>query len=121
MQGFGENMIIEAHPSKSGGDWWYGKTVKDGKSGFFPQTYVQQVEQGANEMYSVPFVLLFTLSHTVKATAVYSYQGSSADELSFNEGDDLAIVDRLEADWWKAERDGFVYVVPAAYVEVTEG
>ncbi|KAG1884675.1 hypothetical protein F4604DRAFT_1901226 [Suillus subluteus] len=38
------NLIITAHPSKTGDDWWYGTIVKDGKSGFFPQTYVQMVE-----------------------------------------------------------------------------
>ena len=43
---FDTNTIIVAHPSKSRGDWWYGTTVKDGKAGFFPQTYVQKVEQG---------------------------------------------------------------------------
>ncbi|KIK20542.1 hypothetical protein PISMIDRAFT_682232 [Pisolithus microcarpus 441] len=95
---FGENVVIEAHPSKSGGDWWYGTTVNDGRSGFFPQTYVQVVEP-------------------VQATALYSYEGSSPDELSFTEGDVLTIVDRLESDWWRAERDGVVYAVPAAFVE----
>ncbi|KAI6109107.1 hypothetical protein EV401DRAFT_1997908 [Pisolithus croceorrhizus] len=99
---FGQNVIIEAHPSKSGSDWWYGTTVNDGRSGFFPQTYVQVVEP-------------------VQATALYSYEGSSPDELSFTEGDVLTIVDRLESDWWRAERDGVVYAVPAAYVEVAEG
>ena len=82
---------------------------------------MQQVEQGANGVYSALFILLFTLSRSVKAAVIYSYRGSNGDELSFNEGDDLAIVDRLEADWWKAERDGFVSVVLVAYVEVTEG
>ncbi|KAI6037806.1 hypothetical protein EDC04DRAFT_2868580 [Pisolithus marmoratus] len=86
-----EDLLIEAHPSKSGSDWWYGTTVNDGRSGFFPQTYVQVVEPG-----------------------------STPDELSFTEGDVLTIVDRMESDWWKAERDGLVYLVPAAYVEVAE-
>ncbi|KIK11197.1 hypothetical protein PISMIDRAFT_19734, partial [Pisolithus microcarpus 441] len=94
---FGENVVIEAHPSKSGGDWWYGTTVNDGRSGLFPQTYVQVVEP-------------------VQATALYTYDGSSPDELSFTEGDVLTIVDRLESDWWRAERDGVVYAVPAAGV-----
>lgn len=44
---FGENLILTAYPSKSGGDWWYGTLVKDGKSGFFPNTYVQELEHGA--------------------------------------------------------------------------
>ena len=40
--GFKENLIILAHPSKSGGDWWYGTLPSSGKKGMFPQTYVQQ-------------------------------------------------------------------------------
>ncbi|KAG2139113.1 uncharacterized protein EDB93DRAFT_707815 [Suillus bovinus] len=98
---FVENLIITAHPSKTGGDWWYGTIVKDGKSGFFPQTYVQKVE-------------------SVKANALYSYAGGNADELPFAEGDELSIIDRGEADWWKAERDGIVFIVPAAYLEIVE-
>lgn len=43
---FSENIIITAHPSKSGGAWWYGTSVKDGKAGFFPSTYVQELEHG---------------------------------------------------------------------------
>jgi hypothetical protein len=45
---FGENLILKAHPSKSGTDWWYGTLIRDGKSGFFPRTYVQIVEHGTS-------------------------------------------------------------------------
>ncbi|KAH7911883.1 hypothetical protein BJ138DRAFT_1062162 [Hygrophoropsis aurantiaca] len=98
---FAENMVLTAHPSKSGGDWWFGTVVKSGKSGFFPQTYVQRMEK-------------------VKATAIYSYTGGNSDELPFAEGDELSIVDKSEADWWKAEQDGIVFIVPAAYLETVE-
>ncbi|KAI0027714.1 hypothetical protein K488DRAFT_60641, partial [Vararia minispora EC-137] len=98
---FGENIVLEAHPSKSGGDWWYGKTVRDGKSGFFPRAYVQEFS-------------------AVKAKALYPYEGSSADELPFAEGDTLNIVEHAEADWWKAEHGGIVFVVPAAYLELQD-
>ena len=57
----------------------------------------------------------------VKAKALYSYEGSNADELPFAEGDELSIVDRTDADWWKAEQSGVVFIVPAAYLEVVEG
>lgn len=43
---FGENLMLTAHPSKSGSDWWYGTVVRDGKKGFFPKTYVERVEIG---------------------------------------------------------------------------
>ncbi|KAF9806131.1 hypothetical protein IEO21_08793 [Rhodonia placenta] len=98
---FAENLMLIAHPSKSGGEWWYGTLVRDGKSGFFPKTYVAQIEQ-------------------VKARALYSYTGSSTDELPFSEGDELSIVDRSEADWWKAEQGGVIFIVPAGYLEVME-
>ena len=44
---FAENLILTANPSKSGGDWWYGTLVRDGKKGFFPKTYVDRFEKGA--------------------------------------------------------------------------
>ena len=36
--------MIKAHPSKTGSEWWYGTLVREGKSGFFPSTYVQELE-----------------------------------------------------------------------------
>ncbi|KAF4614764.1 hypothetical protein D9613_003419 [Agrocybe pediades] len=99
---FAENLIIEANPSKSGGEWWYGKALSTGKSGLFPKTYVEVVKPR-------------------KAKAVYSYQSQNADELPFTEGDVLSIVDTSEEEWWKAEQSGMVFIVPAAYLEVVEG
>lgn len=57
----------------------------------------------------------------MKAKALYSYPGGNADELPFVEGDVLTIVDRAEQDWWKTEQDGVIFIVPAAYLELTEG
>jgi hypothetical protein len=58
---------------------------------------------------------------TAKAKALYEYEGGNPDELSFGEGDVLSIVDKSEGEWWKAERGGVVYIVPAGYLEVVEG
>ncbi|KAI0933423.1 hypothetical protein AcV5_005570 [Taiwanofungus camphoratus] len=98
---FAENLILKAHPSKSGGDWWYGTVERNGKAGFFPRTYVENIEQ-------------------IKAKALYSYTGNSAEELPFSEGDEVNIVDRSDSNWWKAEQDGVVFIVPAGYLEVAE-
>jgi hypothetical protein len=43
---FGENLVMTAYVSKTGGDWWYGTVVSSGKTGFFPKTYVQIFETG---------------------------------------------------------------------------
>lgn len=54
------------------------------------------------------------------ATAIYSYAATSDEELSFEEGDTLSIVDSSDESWWKAERGGFVGLVPATYVELSQ-
>lgn len=98
---FPENVVLTAHPSKSGGDWWYGASARDNKSGFFPRTYVEVVQ-------------------AVRAIALYPYTGNNPDELPFAEGDKLTVIDRSDADWWKVEQDGLVFIVPAGYVELAE-
>lgn len=116
---FPENVVLTAHPSKSGGDWWYGASVRDKKSGFFPQTYVERVQTGTDLlMLDLHFL---TPLVAVEATALYPYAGSNPDELSFAEGDTLAVIDRSDADWWKVEQDGLVFIVPAGYVGLVEG
>jgi hypothetical protein len=116
---FPENVVLVAHPSKSGGDWWYGTTVRDKKSGFFPQTYIERAQTGANVL---PFNLCWLVTPAaVKATALYPYTGNNPDELPFAEGDTLTVIDRSDADWWKVEQDGLVFIVPAGYVELVEG
>jgi uncharacterized protein YaiE (UPF0345 family) len=63
-----------------------------------------------------------TNGHAVlKAKALYAYEGANADELPLIEGDVLSIVDKSEADWWKAEKDGMVFIVPAGYLELMDG
>jgi hypothetical protein len=57
----------------------------------------------------------------VNAKAVYDYTAGNTDELSFSAGEMLSIVDNNEEEWWKAERDGAVFIVPAGYLEVAEG
>jgi hypothetical protein len=56
---FGENLVIAANSSKTGGDWWYGTVVSSGKAGFFPKTYVQTYETGELFYCQPSFYLLF--------------------------------------------------------------
>ncbi|KAJ3522358.1 hypothetical protein NMY22_g11925 [Coprinellus aureogranulatus] len=98
---FPENVILIANPSKSGGDWWFGQTVKDGKSGLFPKTYVDVVKP-------------------VKAKALYSYDPANADEIALEEGETVDVIDTSEEEWYKVERNGTVLVAPAAYLELME-
>jgi hypothetical protein len=53
-----------------------------------------------------------------QAKALYSYTGSSDEELPFVEDDIITIVDKSDDSWWKAVRDGVVFLVPATYLEL---
>lgn len=53
-----------------------------------------------------------------KARALFPYEGGEADQLPFLEGDELTIVDSSESDWWKTEKAGVIFIVPAAFLEL---
>lgn len=54
----------------------------------------------------------------MKARALFPYEGGDADQLPFLEGDILNIVDQSDADWWKTEKAGVIFIVPASYLEL---
>lgn len=38
--------MIEAHPAKDPmGAWWYGTLVKEGKKGWFPSAYIEEMSR----------------------------------------------------------------------------
>ncbi|WVN89977.1 uncharacterized protein L203_105207 [Cryptococcus depauperatus CBS 7841] len=97
---FKEDVVIEAHPAKDqNSPWWYGTVIKDGSKGWFPKNYVEEIK-------------------VTPAKALYEYAGGEADQLPFAEGDVLSVVDSSDHDWWKAERSGVIFLVPAAYLEI---
>lgn len=54
------------------------------------------------------------------ATALYSYDATSDEEHSFDEGSTVTVVDTSDASWWKAEKDGRIGLVPATYLELSQ-
>jgi len=110
--------VLIVNPSKSGGDWWHGRLVGSGESGSFPKTFVQVVEPGEQSILFVYCGNVLTLISKVTAKALYDYSGGSPDELQFEQGDIISIIDKNDEEWWKAERDGVVYILPATYVEI---
>lgn len=58
------------------------------------------------------------LFRPVKAKAIYPYEATNSDELALEEGDVVDIVAFPEEEWWKAERNGAVLLVPSAYLEL---
>lgn len=49
--------------------------------------------------------------------AMYPYTAQQADELSFDEGDTLYILDMSDSGWWKAKHANITGLIPSNYVE----
>ena len=52
------------------------------------------------------------------AEAIYDYTAANDNELSFNEGDQLIILQKDDSGWWFASLDGKEGFVPANYVKL---
>lgn len=113
-------MVLE----KSSDGWWNGR--KGNSSGWFPSNYVE-IQTHTNDnadvtTYTTAATLdIATMQEIV--TALYSFTGSSNEELSFEKGDKLVIVDKPPEDpeWWRARNSrGDVGLVPRNYVQILE-
>ncbi|CAO4372086.1 unnamed protein product [Caenorhabditis nigoni] len=98
---------------KSAAGWWEGELIRDGKpfAGWFPGDYVKVIE---NTTPTSP-------SKSVRATALYDYDASQTDELTFKTGDDVVVTDRSEAEWWsghRAQEPTKTGLFPSNYVEL---
>jgi hypothetical protein len=102
--GFLENSVVIAHPAKDqSNDWWYGTLLTNGmgKKGTFPRAYVQSIEQPA------------------KAKALYDFEGSSPEEMSFVSEQILDVVEHEDENWWKViDQQDRILIIPATYVEL---
>ncbi|XP_041361936.1 osteoclast-stimulating factor 1-like [Gigantopelta aegis] len=49
--------------------------------------------------------------------ALYRYDAQQTDELTFDEGDMLYILDMTDPDWWKAKCGNVAGLIPSNYVE----
>jgi len=67
---FIENLVLYAHPSKSGGPWWYGSISGSGSKVFFPSSYVQILDD------SKRLIIVVSLAKNIPDVCLYS-QGSS--------------------------------------------
>ena len=113
-----------AHPAKdSSSPWWYGMLLQEGKSGWFPNNYVEEIKREFFQACLNPALRTSDqrLVHRLaarQAQASFPYMGNSDEELPFAEGDKLTVVDISDNDWWKVEKDGMIFIAPAAYLEL---
>jgi hypothetical protein len=116
---FKENVVIAAHPAKDeSSPWWYGTLVDEGKSGWFPHTYVEEMKRESRVLQLSSRSSMTNAWLVQKAKALYTYEGGEDEQLPFAEGDELSIVDTSDPDWWKTEKAGVIFIVPATYLEL---
>lgn len=53
--------------------------------------------------------------------ALYDYAATSAEEISFGEGDMIRVIERSDDGWWTGEKDGIRGHFPSMVVEDLEG
>ncbi|XP_039075207.1 rho GTPase-activating protein 4 [Hyaena hyaena] len=57
----------------------------------------------------------------VEAVACFAYTGRTAQELSFQRGDVLRLLERASGDWWRGERAGARGLIPHKYITLPAG
>ncbi|CAJ0610263.1 unnamed protein product [Cylicocyclus nassatus] len=122
---------------KSSDGWWKGES--DGRTGWFPSNYVEEIlepqpsgngNDGTNGCSILGRPAPVTVSPAASAQnksvlecvkALYSFDASTVEELSFRKGELLDIIDHPahDPDWWMARNSvGQQGLVPKNYIEV---
>lgn len=104
----GDEVIVM---EKEADGWWRGRN--GARIGWFPFNYVEEVGGSVEEQREKVFIC--------GVVALYSFNSGNPEELAFQKGDLLDIVDQPQddPDWWEARKaDGLTGLVPRNYVEV---
>ena len=56
------------------------------------------------------------MSDEAVCVALYNFQASESDELSFVKDDVLEVIEKQEDDWWLVRRNTDVGLIPSNYV-----
>uniref|UniRef100_A0A0K0D4F5 SH3 domain protein n=1 Tax=Angiostrongylus cantonensis TaxID=6313 RepID=A0A0K0D4F5_ANGCA len=124
---------------KSSDGWWRGES--NGRLGWFPSNYVEEIldqphpsgngndaSNGCSTVRKSPVAIISSPAPSAQAktileyvVALYSFDASTPEELSFRKGERLDIIDHPahDPDWWLARNSvGQQGLVPKNYIEV---
>uniref|UniRef100_A0A8V0Y9U7 Intersectin-1 n=1 Tax=Gallus gallus TaxID=9031 RepID=A0A8V0Y9U7_CHICK len=96
---------------KNPGGWWEGELQgKKRQIGWFPANYVKLLSPGTK---------LFLYLTVCQVIGMYDYTAQNDDELAFNKGQIINVLNKEDPDWWKGEVNGQVGLFPSNYVKLT--
>nr|XP_006824876.1 PREDICTED: FCH and double SH3 domains protein 2-like [Saccoglossus kowalevskii] len=111
---------------ESEGDGWVRGRNQNGEIGYFPETYIEMPKQSEpKSLSSTDLEVQMTLGTNdpgvCMVRALYDYNGSSEDELSFNEGQLIKVTRKddngVDDGFWEGEVNGKIGVFPSMVVE----
>jgi len=125
----GDTVVVR---EKSSDGWWRGRSVTTGLFGWFPSNYVE-VRTGDTVGSNVSSPRLADSGHRRRrpaaavrqAVALFKFDATNDDELSFDENERLDILDSsapTEAGWLRAQNTrGNVGLIPQEFVRILSG
>ena len=108
----GDEVIVM---EKEADGWWRGRC--GARIGWFPFNYVEEIAQSSTPESAPQREKTFVCG----VITLYSFNSGNPEELAFQKGDLLDIIDQPadDPDWWEAcTADGKTGLVPRNYVEV---
>ncbi|CAL1275959.1 unnamed protein product [Larinioides sclopetarius] len=125
-----KGQLIQVRKKAPNG-WWEGEVQVKGKKrqiGWFPASYVKELSGSrASSNRSTPEPMLYSRfnenlnggpQQSDQVVALYPFTGQHSDELTFQKGDIITLVNADDPSWWKGEFNGAVGLFPSNYVEV---
>ena len=86
-------------------------------TGWFPASYVKLLEKGSGGDGTAASGAVPSESAAEQVRALFAYAATQDDELSFEAGELINIVNKDKEEWWSGELNGKTGVFPANYVE----
>ena len=112
----GDDVIVM---EKEADGWWRGRCGT--RIGWFPFNYVEELQETSDSTAHAAAAPPQEKTFICGVIALYSFNSGNPEELAFQKGDLMDIIDQPQddPDWWEARKaDGTTGLVPRNYVEV---
>ncbi|XP_047458166.1 intersectin-1 isoform X10 [Mugil cephalus] len=110
---------------KNPGGWWEGELQARGKKrqiGWFPANYVKLLSPSTSKTTPTeptPPKLTPVSTALCQVIGMYDYVAQNDDELAFQKGQVITVLNKDDCDWWKGELNGREGLFPSNYVKLT--